>query len=150
MRLHGLTLRFLFCLTVIMAASSASLHAQDRERVITRVESGMVPSMNLEPRGPQVPTDVVAVEIIEIKVAGVPVTLGKPFTAGEDWLRDLTVRVRNVSAKPIIWASMNFGVPETKSVRGGRTSFMGFAVEYMRGRRPKEAAPAMRTIMPGE
>lgn len=150
MRLRGLTFRFLFCLAVIVAASSVSLRAQERERVITRVESGMVPSMNLEPGGRQVPTDVVAVEIVEIKVAGVPVTLGKPFTAGEDWLRDLTVRVRNVSPKPIIWASMHFGVPEARLARGERKSYMGFTLEYMRGRRPKEGAPEMKLLMPGE
>ncbi|HWS99751.1 MAG TPA: hypothetical protein VN256_05700 [Pyrinomonadaceae bacterium] len=106
--------------------------------------------MSLEPGGRLVPADVVAVEIIEIKVAGVPVTLGKPFTAGEDWLKDLTVRVRNVSAKPIIWASMSFGLPEAKSDRDGRQGYMGFPLEYMRGGIPKEGAPEMKAIMPGE
>ena len=148
--LPGLTFRLLFCLTVIAAAPAASLHAQDRERLITRAKSGMVPGMSLEPGGALVQADVVAIEIIEIKVAGVPVTLGQPFTAGEDWLKDLTVRVRNVSAKPMVWVSMGFGMPEAKLVRDGRESFMGFQVEYVRGGIPREGAPAMKAIMPGE
>jgi hypothetical protein len=44
----------------------------------------------------------VPLELVEIKVAGRQVILGQVFSADENWLKDMTLRVKNISNKPII------------------------------------------------
>ena len=44
----------------------------------------------------------VPLELVEIKVAGRPVILGQPFASGGDWLKNMTLRVKNISNKPIL------------------------------------------------
>jgi hypothetical protein len=41
-------------------------------------------------------------ELVEIKVAGRPIVLGQSFDAAENWLKDMTLRVKNISKKPIV------------------------------------------------
>jgi hypothetical protein len=41
-------------------------------------------------------------ELVEIKVAGKSIILGQPFDADEKWLKNMTLRVKNISNKPII------------------------------------------------
>lgn len=83
----------------------------------------------------------------EIKVAGQPITPGRPFAAGADWLRNLSVRVKNTSAKPITYVQLNFSLPEARYQAGG----VGFHLIYGRnisgGERP---APDAKRLLPGE
>ena len=44
----------------------------------------------------------IQLELVEIKVAGNPVLLGQPFDADEDWVKKMTLRVKNISNKPIV------------------------------------------------
>jgi hypothetical protein len=44
----------------------------------------------------------IQLELVEIKVAGKPVTLGQPFDADESWLMNMTLRVKNISDRPIV------------------------------------------------
>src|SRR5688572_30606009 len=37
------------------------------------------------------------IEIQSINLGGKTITIGEPFSADEDWLRDLTFRVKNIS-----------------------------------------------------
>ena len=55
-----------------------------------------------------------AVQIVDITVAGRSITPGQPFLADDDWLRTLTLRLKNVSGQPIVGAKIFFGLPETK------------------------------------
>lgn len=48
-----------------------------------------------------------ALEIIQIELAGKAITLGQPFEADENWLKELRIKFRNVSNKPI--THFNFG-----------------------------------------
>lgn len=72
------------------------------------------------------PTTMKGVELIGISVEGKNITLGKPFTAGEDWLKTLTVRLKNVSDKPISSVRMSFSRPEAKF----KDSSLGFSLEF--------------------
>ena len=42
-------------------------------------------------------------EIVDLKVKGVPVAFGRKITADDDWLKGLTVTVKNTSSKAIIY-----------------------------------------------
>jgi hypothetical protein len=39
--------------------------------------------------------------ITDVKVAGVPIRFSRPFAAGDGWLRDMVVTVKNISARPM-------------------------------------------------
>jgi hypothetical protein len=52
------------------------------------------------------------VEIIEFASNGKPVSIGEPFAAPEDWLKKLTVRVRNISAEKLESVQITLKVPE--------------------------------------
>ncbi|HVG28476.1 MAG TPA: hypothetical protein VM864_02020 [Pyrinomonadaceae bacterium] len=85
--------------------------------------------------------------ISEIKVAGQPVTPGSPFPAGSDWLRNLSVRVKNTSAKPITYVQLNFSLPEARYQAGG----VGFHLTY--GKNTVDSAPDAPDagrLLPGE
>lgn len=109
----------------------------------------MQPTM-IFPGGSHTPTNLVLVEVIEFKCAGVLVTPGKPFRAGDDWLSHLTVRVKNVSDQPLPHISMAFALPEAKYVDRGREYSVGFSLEHKVGARVKQGDPEMKAVMPGE
>lgn len=69
-----------------------------------------------------------ALEIVEMKVDGKTITPGQPFSAGDDWLKSFSVKVRNVSDKNISSIRLGFALSETKS--SGSQS--GFSLEYGR------------------
>ncbi|HLM55188.1 MAG TPA: hypothetical protein VK422_03610 [Pyrinomonadaceae bacterium] len=45
-------------------------------------------------------------EIVGLKVKGVPVSFDRKITADHDWLKGLTVTVKNTSSKPIIYVEV--------------------------------------------
>jgi len=55
-----------------------------------------------------------AFEIEEILVEGKPITIGQPFTASEDWLNDITIRIKNVSQQSFATIQMTLVLPEIK------------------------------------
>ncbi len=85
--------------------------------------------------------------ISELKVAGQPVTPGRPFFAGEGWLRSLTVRVKNTSAKPILSVQVSFGLPEASYRAGGVGVRLRYGRETATGGR---AVPDTKPLLPGE
>jgi hypothetical protein len=60
-----------------------------------------------------------AIAVTGIEVAGRAVTPGQPFAAGDDWLRGLTLRVKNVSPKPITYMQFSLSFPEARYHSGG-------------------------------
>src|SRR5689334_17518349 len=54
----------------------------------------------------------VLLEVVEIKVAGKPIVLGRTFDADENWLKDMVMRVKNVSNKAIITFGLSGGFLE--------------------------------------
>ena len=49
---------------------------------------------------------------IESVVVGKPVTIGEAFAADDDWLKNLVIRVRNVTGKPIASIQITLGLPQ--------------------------------------
>ena len=93
------------------------------------------------------PTDWEPLQLLEITVEGRTVTCGQPFTAGEDWLKSLSFKIRNVSGKPIKFIRISFNVPEAKF----KDSTLGFALEY--GRETSDGVSlsyGKERLMPGE
>ncbi len=56
-----------------------------------------------------------AIEIQSINVGGKPIAIGEPFSADEDWLRDLTFRVKNVSDKELMGIQITLILPEMET-----------------------------------
>ena|SRR5437773_7149289 len=53
-------------------------------------------------------------EIEEILVEGKPITIGQPFSASEDWLNDITIRIKNVSQQKFATIQITVVLPEIK------------------------------------
>jgi hypothetical protein len=85
--------------------------------------------------------------ITGIEVAGRQVTPGQPFAAGDDWLRGLTLRFKNISSKPITYVQLGLSFPEAHYHNGG----IGHSLRY--GRNMAEGAPHApdaKLLSPGE
>jgi len=52
------------------------------------------------------------IEIQSVNLGGKSITIGEPFSADEDWLRDLTFRVKNVSDKELMGIQITLILPE--------------------------------------
>ncbi|HEV2905345.1 MAG TPA: hypothetical protein VGW32_09865 [Pyrinomonadaceae bacterium] len=79
-----------------------------------------------------------AIEIQSINLGGKSIAIGEPFSADEDWLRDLTFRVKNVSDKDLMGIQITLILPELKKP---------IQVPYVRGCRHDKNQPCIR---PGE
>jgi hypothetical protein len=51
--------------------------------------------------------------ILSVKAAGKTINFNEKFAAGEDWLKGLTLRVKNISDKEIIYLHYDLDFPET-------------------------------------
>ncbi|HLL73151.1 MAG TPA: hypothetical protein VK363_17065 [Pyrinomonadaceae bacterium] len=87
-----------------------------------------------------------ALEVVNILVAKRPVTLGQPFEAGDDWMKDLKVRVKNVSGRPIVHVWLHFSLPE--ATKG--EVITGFSLDYGRRVGAVELEGEQKLALPGE
>jgi hypothetical protein len=90
----------------LQALSSTISLIQSAEKSIQRLES-----YKNEP-----------LRVIEVKAAQKTVKLGEKFTGNEDWLKDSSLTLRNVSGKPIVFIEIDLNLPETKT-SGNEMSF---------------------------
>ena len=51
-------------------------------------------------------------ELIDIKIDSKSIVVGKQFKADENWLKDLKIRVKNISGKPLVCFGLSFGLIE--------------------------------------
>lgn len=103
--------------------------------------------VEVDSRKTMLPNDSDALSVTEIKVSGQSVTPGQPFAAGADWLRGLTLRVRNDAAKPIVSAQVHMSFPEASYHGGG----LGFSFRYGSTRPGGEGGAAgAKPLLPGE
>lgn len=94
---------------------------------------------------PRQPTDG-ALRIVAIKVAGQIVTPDRPFAADDDWLGNLSLRIKNTSTKPIRTARLQLSLPETRYRAGG----VGTSLQYGGTFYGRTAPDATKPLMPGE
>ena len=85
-------------------------------------------------------------EIVDVKVAGRSITIGKPFSAEEDWLKSLVFRMKNTSERSITGARIHFGLPETKT----DDKQLAFSFEYGKGLSTGIASDEQKIIKPNE
>lgn len=87
------------------------------------------------------------VVITGIEVAGRQVTPGQAFAAGDDWLRGLTLRVKNISSKPITYMQLNLSFPEASYHGGGIGHTLRYGRNMVGG---AQNSPDFRPLSPGE
>ena len=92
------------------------------------------------------------IQVVSVKFKGEAVEPGRQFLAGDDWLVDLTFRVKNVSDRPITYVSIGLRVP---AAAGRKNKFSEFVGPYRYGCPPgfpclPEATRLQKEIMPGE
>ncbi len=86
-------------------------------------------------------------EFIEIKMAGKPVVLGQPFDADESWLKGMTLRVKNLSDKPIVAFGVGGGLISGMSLVEPET-YPGIRPDYEHSLRTLRSLPADIFISP--
>ena len=102
-RSYGLTLAF-FCIAALGASVGAftSYRVQENQQARTKVlDKGSSPN---EP-----------IAITDIKVADKAISFGDKLDGDEDWLKDVSFKIKNISDKPIVYAEIDLEFPETKS-----------------------------------
>ncbi|MCA1567838.1 MAG: hypothetical protein LC803_19765 [Acidobacteria bacterium] len=102
---------------------------QERERVIIwQWQSVTLPPCPIirNRDGKTTPTNLMALEVVNILVKKKSVALGQPFVADDDWMRNLKVRVRNISRQPIVHVWLHFSLPEAKNGE----IITGFSLDY--------------------
>jgi hypothetical protein len=97
------------------------------------------------------------VEITSIKVEGVPIESKRKFTAGSDWLNDLTITLKNVYDKPVAYVNVLIGAyyersDGTRIKRGGKDVQAATELHYgFQPPRPGEPDPPyyVPPLLPG-
>jgi len=84
--------------------------------------------------------------LVEIKVEGKTVKPGEYFDAADDWLKTLTVKLKNISGKPISRITLTLGIPEAKR-KGG---FASSALDYSSFDANTGDQNGEKLVMPGE
>lgn len=93
------------------------------------------------------------IEIVAVKVKGVPIKPKQKFDGDSDWLNGMTVTLKNVSDRPVAYVSVLMGVPYGK--KNSRPVNAGAVLQYgVRSLRPGENYPAgfikPEPLLPGE
>jgi hypothetical protein len=99
-------------LITFVLLSTASVFSQSKNRVVQWPEIIINP-VNTTGSGysPEL-AKFEALEITEIAVRGNSITVGEFFAADDEWLKNLTVRVKNISSLNISSIQMNLFLPE--------------------------------------
>ena len=89
------------------------------------------------------------VEIVSVKVKGVPIAPKRKFTVDGEWLNHITITAKNVFDKPIAYLSVLVGAPYEKD---GKQISAGVELQY--GAAPADpggpASPYRPPLLPGE
>jgi hypothetical protein len=124
------SLLLLSFLILAISRLSSPLSAHSRDRIISWPVRSNDTQMRQRDGEAFANTHLEAVEIVGFEVAGVPVVPEQRFFAGEDWLKDLTVRVKNLSDRPASAIRMMFSFPESRYEKNGREYTDGYTLAY--------------------
>jgi len=92
--------------------SATSVFSQPKNRVVQWPEMILTPVNTPGSGYSQDLAKMEALEIIDIAVGGKSITIGQSFAADDEWLKNLTVRVKNVSDLNISSVQMDLFLPE--------------------------------------
>ncbi|HLL75884.1 MAG TPA: hypothetical protein VK421_11555 [Pyrinomonadaceae bacterium] len=140
--------RVLRLASLLLLVVPCPVAAQGRERIIDWFRRDDAPGQALtqDKYGKTITTDLMALEIVAVSVGGKRITPGQPFAAGDDWMKDLRVRARNISPKPIARVSLTFHLPEAKH----GDAFLAVSLRFGKGVGPCVDGGEPEVAMPGE
>jgi hypothetical protein len=105
----GFSFIFAGLFLLIFTASGA---AQTQQKVL-QWSDHPIGSRNARATAPrQIFDQLDAIEIQSINLGGKSIAIGEPFSADEDWLRDLTFRVKNISDRELTGIQITLILPE--------------------------------------
>jgi hypothetical protein len=131
----------IFKVMVLLVYGVTPASAQAPDKVVSWSEYPMgritqvAPNMRLSPIEE-------SLEIVDILVDGKSIAVGEPFTASENWIRNFTVRVRNISGQEIHSIEMSIVLPDV-TLSDGRN----YGLSLRGGSTP---AGKQKPVMPGE
>jgi hypothetical protein len=73
------------------------------------------------------------VELVDVQIAGQKIISGKTFIADENWLKNLKVKIKNVSGKPFVFVGVDFGLIEGLYEELAPSASWGWAFSLHRG-----------------
>ena len=106
---HSLGASALVIMVTLLASSSA--FSQDKQRIV------YWPEMPFHANAAKSSTSIILpqieiLEILDVTISGKSVTLGESFAADDQWLKNLTVRVKNISSTSISSVQLNLFLPQ--------------------------------------
>ena len=135
------------CLLIgLVLAFSVYCFGQEAERIIDFYPNQPEEKFLKDENNKFISTTMKGVELIGISVEGKNITPGKPFAAGDDWLKTLTIKLKNVSEKPISSVRMSFSRPEAKFKESG----LSFSLEFGSLSVMLDNRKTKKIIQPGE
>lgn len=132
-----------FCFILLLPLFS---YGQTQDRTIDISTNAREGNFTKGENGKLIPSTIKALEIVEIKLGDKLISLGQPFSASDDWLKNLTIKMKNISDKPIYSIMITFSLPEAQYKEFSlpeaqyKDVIMGKSLDYWR----------MRVIMPDE
>jgi len=105
MRRIGSATRFVVGTLVILIAVTSSW-AQDQSKVLVWNRE------DLSRSDPNWARQIDAIELENISIASKSITIGEPFSADPDWIRDITFRIKNVSGSVVTFAQITLKLPQ--------------------------------------
>jgi hypothetical protein len=136
--------------TIVASLGFAMLTLLFVRPVIAQVKSRLVPFP--EWASSYVEDEETPLELVEIKVAGKSIILGQPFDADENWLKNMTLRVKNISNKPIIAFGVGGGLLGGVNEELPPYASFQYGLGWQWGKEvnPKKKRPKGTILKPGE
>lgn len=135
------------CLIIgLILSFSVFCFGQKADRIIDFYPNQPEGNFSIDANRRYVPTTMKGVELVCISFEGKTVTPGNTFAAGDDWLKTLTVKLKNVSDKAISSIIMSFSRPEAKF----NNSSLGFSLEFGSLSAMEANRTIKKVIQPGE
>lgn len=126
-----LTLALVCCTILLLSvAQTPTLSSQDDKKLIRKPSNKDAP-----------------VEIMQVKLSGRPLETDQPFDAHDDWVKGVSVELKNVSKKEIIYVKVELDFPTDDS----ESNLVVIPLEY--GRPPQDGEPPppeSEPLRPGE
>ncbi len=104
--------RLLIGLLGVGLLTVTSVFSQSKNRIVQWSDPPISDRNTRSSGDTQILAQIEALEINDITVGGKSITIGQFFAADDEWLKSLTVRVKNVSSQSISRAQLNLFLPE--------------------------------------
>ena len=104
--------RLLTVLAVVLLATTTSAFSQTKNRTLQWPEIPLSNRNMIGAPGTEVLAQVEVLEVKDISVAGKSITIGQPFAADDNWVTNLTLRLKNVSNQIFSIIQIDLILPE--------------------------------------